>query len=538
MEEKLIIAIEIGSSKIKGATGLVGDDGVLKVKAVEEEPISDIVRYGCVRNVVETAQAVRNVIGRLEARESPRKIHSVYLSVGGRSLSSECTEIERRLPSDTIITEDIIKDISSEALRMPLHERTIVDVEKREIRVDNRVTTRPVGEMGSNIQARLNIVSCNTRLVRNHTVVMEESLGLRVVDRFVRPLALADLVLSNEEKKLGCMLVDCGADTTSVAIFKHGVLQHLAVLPMGSYNITLDITALNYLEEQAEVLKRTGGSAYPTHEPAAPGQPDFVAINNYVAARANEIILNIIEQVKYAHLTPEQLPEGIIVVGGGAKLNGFTKRLQEMSGMKVRTGLPGNKVRILDSRIQVADAVDVVSILYQAVKNNPVVCATNPVAAQPDYQQEPLRPGYYDQTPVGPQPANPVYQHPYQPNNGYPQQPYGQGPQQPQQPVYAPQQPVAQQPTAQPVQNPYQPAQQPVGQPVQTPSTQGGVPKPQMPRPIGPDIKREPQPAPEPTPDPAPDGGRKGFFGRVYASLVDKVAGVISDGFEEEDDED
>ncbi|MDE6370901.1 MAG: hypothetical protein K2K92_05375, partial [Duncaniella sp.] len=502
----------------------------------------------------------------------------VYLSVGGRSLSSECREIERRLPSDTIITEDIIKDISAEALRMPLHERTIVDVEKREIRVDNRVTTRPVGEMGSNIQARLNIVSCNTRLVRNHTVVMEESLGLRVVDRFVRPLALADLVLSNEEKKLGCMLVDCGADTTSVAIFKQGVLQHLAVLPMGSYNITLDITALNYLEEQAEVLKRTGGSAYPTHEPAAPGQPDFVAINNYVAARANEIILNIIEQVKYAHLTPEQLPEGIIVVGGGAKLNGFTKRLQEMSGMKVRTGLPGNKVRILDSRIQVADAVDVVSILYQAVKNKPVVCATNLPSAQPVYQQEPLRPGYYEQPAAAQQPTGQPYQHPYQPNNGYQQQPYSQ--QQPQQPAYAPQQPIAQQPAPQaapqPVQqHPYQPVQQPIAQqpygqgpqqpqqpaytpqqpvasqpqvqqpvqqpvgqpvqqPVQTPLTQGGVPKPQ--RPIGPDIK--PQPPVGPDPEPAPEGGRKGFFGRVYASLVDKVAGVISDGFEEEDDED
>jgi len=93
MEEKIIIALEIGSSKIKGATGAVGPDGAINVKAVEREPISDIVRYGCVRNIVETAQAVRKVIDRLELRESPRKIEGIYLSIGGRSLSSQAATI-------------------------------------------------------------------------------------------------------------------------------------------------------------------------------------------------------------------------------------------------------------------------------------------------------------------------------------------------------------------------------------------------------------------------------------------------------------
>lgn len=47
MEEKTIVALEIGSSKIKGAIGSVDpSSGALSVKAVEEERISDIVRYG------------------------------------------------------------------------------------------------------------------------------------------------------------------------------------------------------------------------------------------------------------------------------------------------------------------------------------------------------------------------------------------------------------------------------------------------------------------------------------------------------------
>lgn len=393
MEEKLIIALEIGSSKIKGATGSIGPDGALNVKAVEEEPILDIVRYGCIRNIVETDRAVRNVITRLEMRESPRKIQGVYLSVGGRSLTAQSVEIERRLPSESIISEEIIQDITSEAFDFPLSERSIITVTPRELLVDNEVTPRPIGVMGSHIVARFNLVSCRTQLLRNLSVVIEERLGLKIMGTFARPLALADLVLLNDEKRLGCMLVDFGAETTTVAIYRGGSLSHLAVLPMGSRNITRDITTLNYLEEQAEELKKEGGSAFPTLESAhTPGQPDFVTINNYVSARAGEIIVNITEQIKYAGLTPDRLPKGIIIVGRGARLSGFNQRLEQMSGMAVRSGVPGNRLRILDGRIQVADAVDVLSILSTAAKNDPQECLSErPVpVTQPVVNTEPV----------------------------------------------------------------------------------------------------------------------------------------------------
>lgn len=394
MEEKIIIALEIGSSKIKGATGSVGPDGALNVKAVEEEPITDIVRYGCIRNIVETAQAVRNVISRLEQREAPRKVEGVYLSLGGRSLSAQSVDIERRLASETIITHDIIEDITREALDYAMNERSIVTVTPRELQVDGKATRKPEGEMGSHILARLNLISCRNQLLRNLSVVIEERLGLKIMDTFVRPLALADLVLLNDEKKLGCMLVDFGAETTTVAIYRGGVLVHLAVLPMGSRNITRDITTLNYLEEQAEELKRTGGSAFPTLEAAySPVQPDFVAINNYVSARACEIIINICEQIKYAGLIPSKLPEGIVIVGKGARLKGFNQRLEQLSGMKVRSGVPGNRLRILDGRIQVADSVDVLSILNKAAKSDPQECMSpRPVETPKPIIEQPQAP--------------------------------------------------------------------------------------------------------------------------------------------------
>lgn len=489
MEEKTIIALEIGSSKIKGATGSIGPDGALNVKAVEEEPILDIVRYGAIRNIYETAQAVRNVIARLELREAPRKVEGVYLSIGGRSLSSQPIEVERRLPSESIITAEIIEDISREALESPLIDRSVVAVTPRQLLIDNEATPRPVGVMGSHIKARLNLISCRTQIMRNLSVVVEEKLGLKVIDTFVHPLAIANLVLLNDEKKLGCMLVDFGAETTTVAIYKNGNLIHLAVLPMGSRNITRDIASLNYLEEQAEEIKKTSGSALPT--PGEAGQtsalaPDMVTINNYVAARAGEIMLNICEQVKYAGLTPDKLPDGIIIVGRGARLNRFNQRLEQMSGMKVRAGVPGNRLRILDGRIQVADSVDVLSILAEAAKNDPRECLSPAVAA-------PV---------VAPSVAA----------QGTPA-------------------PAVQQQPAQPVYGGGQPAQQPAAAPAAS-----GVPP--RPVPVGPTFHRETDEAGSNASQPEPRRAKQpGGFARFYNGLVSRVAKAMQDSFDEEEDE-
>ncbi len=189
------------------------------------------------------------------------------------------------------------------------------------------------------------------------------------------------------------MLVDCGAETTTVSIYKNGVLLYMSTIPMGSRNITRDITAMNYLEERAEELKIDGGNALSSTEPTpmpSNGLIDYGQINNYVAARAGEIIANINEQIKYAGLTPDRLPAGIILTGRGSKLNGFDRRLKNLTTLKVRYGGPVNRVRILDGRINASDHVDVISILAAAAKDREVKeCLSRPepvvIAPEPIY---------------------------------------------------------------------------------------------------------------------------------------------------------
>ncbi len=78
MDEKHIIALEIGSSKIKGAVGSVDSNGYVTVKAIEEMPLTDSVRHGQLSNVSMAANAVRTLLLKIENRLTPRKVEGIY----------------------------------------------------------------------------------------------------------------------------------------------------------------------------------------------------------------------------------------------------------------------------------------------------------------------------------------------------------------------------------------------------------------------------------------------------------------------------
>lgn len=379
MEQKYIVAIEIGSSKIKGAVGAVDETGALTVLNIEEEKLIDCVRYGCIQNVEEVSNRVSRIIRLLEENNSisPRKIKGVYVGMGGRSLSASSREIQRQLPDELEITERIIEQIKDEARATNISERDVVDVLPRSFTIDNQPAINPVGIFGQQINANLNLLTCKPQIKRNLNRVLGERLQLAINGYVVRPIAVADLVLSDDEKRLGCMLVDFGAETTTVSIYKDGALHYLETIPLGSRNITRDITSINHLEEKAEELKKAVGCANPQEQVGKKNAVDGIdvaEVNNYVQARAGEIAANIIEQIKYAAYKPADLPAGIVVVGGGAKLKGFNSLLEAQSAMKVRSGAPLGLIRITDNRIQPSDSVDVISILMSAIRISAIEC--------------------------------------------------------------------------------------------------------------------------------------------------------------------
>lgn len=392
MDPRYIVALEIASSKVKGAISTVDDTpGSLSpatILAIEEEEICNCVQYGRIQNVVDVLRHTSYVIQKLENRTgvTPRKVCRAYAAIGGRSLSSVKAKAEIVLPAEMEITGEIIQRLRQEAVRSVSGDKEVLEVIPCRFYVDNTAIKNPVGTIGSRLRGEFTIVQCSPVNKRNIEMVVEERLKIHIAGFIVRPTAIAELVLGYEEKQLGCVLVDFGAETTTISIYKDNTLQHISTLPIGSRNITRDITAgLNLTEERAEMIKREIGNAINESSGFAAGH-DESRINCYVQARTGEIVANILAQISFAGFKPSDLPAGIIVVGRGAKLRNFNAFLESQSKMKVRYGIAPSLFRIADAGIEVADNIDVISILAEAGKRRDPGCLELP--ATEDVQSE------------------------------------------------------------------------------------------------------------------------------------------------------
>lgn len=373
MDEKYIVAVEIGSSKIKGAIAVAQNGAPLNVIAVHEEPLIDSVRYGQIKNVEEVSNRIDRIRRKLESATAvaPNKIKGVYVGVSGLTVGSSSIDSSLDFDGETEITAATIDDLKNRALQSMFSDKDTYDIIPRGFYVDNMETANPVGTFGSSIRGSFVIISGAPGLMSNIKRVFPERLQLDINGTIVSPIAQAETVLTDDERRLGALFVDLGAETTTVAIYKGGSLQYLATLPMGSRNITRDLVALNYLEERAEDIKRTYGvsaTADDTPRIAAPDGLQLPEINNYISARASEIIANVLAQIEFAGFKPSELPAGIIMVGGGSRMKGFSDMLASQSRMNVRTGSAPREIRISDTSIVADDSIDVISLLLNAAQ--------------------------------------------------------------------------------------------------------------------------------------------------------------------------
>lgn len=371
MNDKFIVAIEIGSSRIKGALAALNPTSGLNIIAVEEEPLVDSVRYGQVKNVEEVAGRIDRIRTRLENSPAiaPRKIEGVYVGISGLTVGSSTLTAQTVFDAETEITANTVENLKRQAKSSTFSEKEIYQTVARDFTVDNMATANPIGTFGRNMRATFIAISGSPALMSNIKRVLPERLGLDIRGAIVTPVALGQSVLTDDEKRLGSLLVDFGAETTTVAIYKGGALHYLATLPMGSRNITRDLTALNFLEERAEEIKRSIGLASRTDDtPVIGNSPllDQPEINNFISARTAEIIANILAHIEFAGFKATDLPAGIILTGGGARMKGFSDAIGRQSNMKVRTGHPTRTMRISDTSVSIGEAADIISLIESA----------------------------------------------------------------------------------------------------------------------------------------------------------------------------
>ncbi len=341
-----IAAIDLGTSHMVGMVGTKNAAGVLSIIAYEIENSATCIRRGCVYNVEETANKIKRLILKLENKLHGSKIGKVYVGVGGQSLRSVEHTVLKVLGPEGVVTEEVIQSLYQECCSFRPDMLDVLAAVSPTYFLDGKPEPNPVGIPCNRIEARYKLIVGRPSLKRYIVNSISERAKVEIAGIIVSPLALADVVLTDDEKDLGCALIGFGAGVTTLTVYKGGKLASLSVIPFGGNLITRDITNLHVVEAEAERIKLTYGNATADKDnelaiqvSSADGlglrEIKLAELNNVIEARLKEILENVYARLEATGLM-NSLGAGIVITGGGAALKGLPETIKERLKMEVR----------------------------------------------------------------------------------------------------------------------------------------------------------------------------------------------------------
>ena len=342
-EELNIVAIEIGSSKVIGVAGVKRLDGKIEVTAHVQQDSATFIRKGIIYNADLAVLCIRNIIAKLKEKLQ-KEITQVYVCYSGQGVHSVHNEVSRLFESEHKIVKEDIDGIYDENINHVYEGQRILDAIPQEFNVGTQKLMNAVGVLSSNVTGRyLNIIA-RAKLLNTLENCFQDVGDVRVAEFKLTPLVVADQLLNDAQKNSGCVLVDIGADTTTVSIYKSKLLRFLSVIPLGSDNITKDIMSLQLEHSDAEELKVSKfGEPYASFsdeegESVVKVTSDGLEIQRktlsaVIDARLTEILVNVKQQINESKYARESLVAGAFLTGGGANMPNIANVFKEVVGI-------------------------------------------------------------------------------------------------------------------------------------------------------------------------------------------------------------
>ena len=354
--EKIVAAVDIGTTKIVSLVGRLNELGKLEILGISQTP-SKGVKRGVVLNIEETVNAIQTTTADA-IEQSGIKFNEVFVGIAGQHIKSVRNRgyINRDSYDDEITKEDV-QHLIDDMYKIPVDVgEEIIHVLPQSYIVDNETGVKnPVGVYGKRLEANFHIVIGQISSARNIEKCINR-VGLDVKQLVLEPLASSAAVLTDDEKEAGVALVDIGGGTTDVAVYYDDVIRHTAVIPFGGNVITRDIKeGCAILQRQAESLKLQFGSALgdlaqedkvvtiPGISGRDPKEISFRSLAYIIQSRMEEIIDAVCFEIENSGYM-DKLSAGIVLTGGGSMLKHLNQLVKFKTGMDVRIGFPGDKL--------------------------------------------------------------------------------------------------------------------------------------------------------------------------------------------------
>ena len=349
-DERIIVGLDIGTTKICTVIGEVASDGVLDIIGEGTVP-SDGLRKGVVVNLERTIAAVRQSVAAAQ-RVAGVDVSSAWVGVAGSHLKALTSHGMSAIRRGYDVTRTDVERTIENARAVPMEANMeILHVIPQEYVVDgNDGIKDPIGMSGVRLEVDVHIVAGAQGPLQNLRRCATDA-DIMVDGMVVQALASGLAVLNHGEQELTTLLIDIGGGTTDVGVFRRGTLAHSAVIPLGGDHITQDISQLLRIPpDEAERVKRRYGVALP--ELADRDVELEVANPNYTASistfeLAQVIKPRVVEILDFVRRDIEQrmgalelLAGNVVITGGASLMPGVEQVANERFRLPVRIGKP------------------------------------------------------------------------------------------------------------------------------------------------------------------------------------------------------
>lgn len=355
---KYAVGLDVGTASVKCVVGHIEEGSAIPtIVGVGAHPNHGM-RKGVVVDMVNTAQAIDKALEAAE-RASGYRIDAATLNINGSHITGMASRgvVAVGPAGHEIVSEDLARaEEAATVVQLPPN-REILEVTPQGYQLDGQEKIKdPLGMVGVRLEVDAYVITALTPYVKNLRRACEiTQLSPR---RLVVPsLAAARAVLGEQLAENGAIIIDIGGSTINLAVYDEGDLQHVAVLPVGSANITNDLAiGLKTDIDVAEAVKLQYSAKASSKITVQVGDKKHVfdgeEVEDIVSARLEEIFETVNGELKKIGRVAK-LPGGAVLCGGGAALSGIAEfaknqlllparlgRLPAMSGLSDQVSSP------------------------------------------------------------------------------------------------------------------------------------------------------------------------------------------------------
>ena len=356
--KNLIVALDIGTSKIVAIVAEVGPDGELNVIGMGTQPSRGL-KKGVVVNIEATMASIQRVLEEAELM-ADCQIMEVYTGIAGSHIRCYSSHGMVAIKEKEVSAGDVDRALeTARAVAIP-NDQQILHILPQEFIIDSQEGIQdPVGMSGVRLEARAHIVTGAVSAAQN-IVKCVQRCGLEVDDIILQQLASSRAVLTQDERELGVCLLDIGGGTTDLAVFTHGAISHTAVIPIAGDQVTNDIAvAFRTPTQSAEEIKIRHACCL--KQLARPAERiDVASVGDRAARSLSRYELAEVVEPRYEEffeMAQAQLQRsgfesliaaGVVLTGGGSRMEGVVELAEDILHMPVRLGLPHDVTGLQD----------------------------------------------------------------------------------------------------------------------------------------------------------------------------------------------